>query len=98
MTSNCIAPGAIAGTEGMARLSKASSGADGDGNANVFRGIPAGRMGTPREIADATVFLFSEAGSYVNGSVLVGEFAIIHFLVCLLCCYDFHFISKFFWC
>ena len=65
VTSNCIAPGAIAGTEGMARLSKA------DGNAAP--GIPSGRMGTPREIADATVFLFSEAGSYVNGSILVGE-------------------------
>ena len=33
--------------------------------------IPLGRVGTVRDIADSTVFLFSEAGSYVNGEVLV---------------------------
>jgi peroxisomal 2,4-dienoyl-CoA reductase len=35
------------------------------------RGIPSGRWGTVRDIADATVFLFSDAGNYVNGTTLV---------------------------
>lgn len=36
--------------------------------------IPLGRWGTVREIADATVYLFSEAAGYVTGTTLVGEF------------------------
>jgi peroxisomal 2,4-dienoyl-CoA reductase len=35
------------------------------------KGIPSGRWGAARDIADATVYLFSEAGSYVNGHALV---------------------------
>ncbi len=35
--------------------------------------IPLGRMGRVRDIADATVYLFSDAGSYVNGDVLIGN-------------------------
>ena len=35
------------------------------------RGIPLGRYGLLKEISDATVFLFSEAGNYINGHVLV---------------------------
>ncbi|KAL8311578.1 hypothetical protein RB601_006493 [Gaeumannomyces tritici] len=66
VTSNCIAPGAIEGTEGMQRLSSAAVGAR-----ERSEGIPSGRWGTMRDIADATVFLFSEAGNYVNGHVLV---------------------------
>ncbi|KAL8792483.1 MAG: hypothetical protein Q9195_004939 [Heterodermia aff. obscurata] len=67
MTSNVIAPGPIAGTEGMERLSRKEDAAAGKKN------IPLGRWGTVREIADATVYLFSEAASYVNGTTLVGE-------------------------
>lgn len=35
------------------------------------KAIPVGRWGTIRDIADSTVYLFSDAGNYVNGEVLV---------------------------
>lgn len=63
ITSNVIAPGPIANTEGMARLSRDDKG--------TVKKIPLGRMGEVREIADATVWLFSEAGSFVNGTNVV---------------------------
>lgn len=66
VTSNVIAPGGIEGTEGMARL-----GSDRTEDMNAYtKGIPLGRLGTVKDIADATVYLFSEAGNYVNGQVL----------------------------
>lgn len=67
ITSNIISPGPIAGTEGMERLASD----DIRGKAEALRKEPLGRYGTVKEIADATVYLFSDAGSYVNGHVLV---------------------------
>jgi len=49
----------------MERLSKAS-----DGNKR-HKGIPSGRFGTVKEIADATIYLFSDAANYVNGTTVV---------------------------
>lgn len=66
VTANVIAPGPIANTEGMRRLAK-------PGNAKAIARIPLGRLGNVREIADATVYLLSDAGNYVNGEILVGE-------------------------
>ncbi|CEJ82662.1 Putative Peroxisomal 2,4-dienoyl-CoA reductase SPS19 [[Torrubiella] hemipterigena] len=63
--SNVIAPGPIAETEGMDRL----AGKDVDSTAFTAQ-IPSGRMGTVKDIADATVFLFSEGGSYINGQII----------------------------
>ncbi|KAL5114586.1 peroxisomal 2 4-dienoyl-CoA reductase sps19 [Pleosporales sp. CAS-2024a] len=65
VTSNVIAPGPIADTEGMERLSKKES------RAKSFKAVPIGRYGTVKEIADATIYLFSDAGNFVNGETLV---------------------------
>lgn len=64
VTSNVITPGPIANTEGMARLG-------GPRTAEMGKRVPGGRLGNVRDVSDATVYLFSEAGSYVNGHVLV---------------------------
>ncbi|KAF4627766.1 hypothetical protein G7Y89_g10389 [Cudoniella acicularis] len=67
ITSNIITPGPIAGTEGMARLGDK----DAEASGAAQRKNPLGRYGTVKEIADGTVYLFSDTGSYVNGEVLV---------------------------
>ncbi|TRM56294.1 hypothetical protein BD626DRAFT_560850 [Schizophyllum amplum] len=64
--SNVVAPGPIAGTEGMDRLSAKGP----DRSRHGFELIPAGRMGDMRDIANAAVFLFSGAASFVTGQVL----------------------------
>jgi peroxisomal 2,4-dienoyl-CoA reductase len=66
MTSNVIAPGPIGSTEGMDRLAKSADAG------KVASRVPLGRFGNVKEIADATVYLFSDAGNYVNGDALVG--------------------------
>ncbi len=65
VTSNIIAPGPIGGTEGMDRLSRKED------TESAMKKVPLGRYGTVKEIADATVYLFGDAGNFVNGSVLV---------------------------
>ncbi|EEH17668.2 hypothetical protein PABG_00231 [Paracoccidioides brasiliensis Pb03] len=65
VNSNIIAPGPIADTEGMQRLSRAEDAMESRSS------IPSGRWGTVKEISDATVYLFSDAGNYVNGSTVV---------------------------
>ncbi|KAK5174784.1 peroxisomal 2 4-dienoyl-CoA reductase sps19 [Saxophila tyrrhenica] len=67
ITSNVITPGPISGTEGMERLGRS----DPESVKASKKGIPLGRWGEVKEIADATVFLFSEAASYQNGTVMV---------------------------
>jgi len=66
ITSNVIAPGPISGTEGMERLARSENAK------NAMRSVPLGRYGTVKEIADATIYLFSDAGNFVNGQTLVG--------------------------
>ena len=65
--SNVIAPGPIDGTEGMERLSPTSPGA----MEIIKRAIPLARLGDKRDVANAAVYLFSDAGSFVTGTVLV---------------------------
>lgn len=64
--SNVISPGPIADTEGMDRL----AGKNVNDDKSFVKQIPSGRLGTVRDVADTTVYLFSEAGSYVNGQIL----------------------------
>lgn len=54
-------------TQGLERLLPS------DAKAAYTRSQPLGRFGHVRDIADATVYLFSDAGSYVTGQTLVGE-------------------------
>ncbi|KAL7330364.1 peroxisomal 2 4-dienoyl-CoA reductase sps19 [Mucor circinelloides] len=56
-----IAPGPIASTVGMEKL----------GPAFDLTAVPMQRMGEVQDIAHATVFLFSEAATYISGVVLV---------------------------
>ncbi|CAG8176885.1 unnamed protein product [Penicillium salamii] len=65
ITSNIIAPGPIAQTEGFERLLPS------DALEAYIKGQPLGRLGHVRDIADATVYLFSDTGSYVTGQTLV---------------------------
>jgi peroxisomal 2,4-dienoyl-CoA reductase len=68
ITSNIIAPGPIAETEGVRRLARVEG-----LHENISR-IPSGRFGSVKEIADATIYLFADTGSYVNGATLVGKY------------------------
>ena len=68
LTSNILAPGPIDGTEGLKRLATL------EGYSDSISTIPSGRYGSFKDIADATIYLFSDAGSYVNGATLVGEY------------------------
>ncbi|KAF9472643.1 2,4-dienoyl-CoA reductase [Pholiota conissans] len=68
--SNVIAPGPIAGTEGMDRLSPKTD--------TPRQGYPSGRMGEISDIANATVFLFSDAAAYITGQVLPVDGGAVH--------------------
>ncbi len=60
---NCIAPGFIetgmTDALGQEKIAEAT------------KHIPLGRMGTPRDVANAALFLASEMGSYITGQVIV---------------------------
>jgi 2,4-dienoyl-CoA reductase [(3E)-enoyl-CoA-producing], peroxisomal len=62
---NGIAPGPIEGTEGVRRLTNEQS------REGAIRGNPLGRMGTVEDIANASLYLCSDAASFVNGVTLV---------------------------
>ncbi|ODQ64695.1 NAD(P)-binding protein [Nadsonia fulvescens var. elongata DSM 6958] len=63
--SNVIAPGGIEATEGLSRLLPKEN------IDQARKRVPLGRFGKTRDIADATVWLFSQAASYVSGTVVV---------------------------
>ena len=61
---NAVAPGPI--DTGM--LERIAGGAE--KIAAVAAAIPAGRIGTPEEVADAIVFLASDRSRYISGQIL----------------------------
>lgn len=64
--SNVISPGPISGTEGMDRL-----GPKGPSAPNIFREMPVGRLGDVKDVANMSVFLFSDAASFITGQIFV---------------------------
>lgn len=62
---NAIAPGPIEDTEGMKRLVPEPI------KEKLRQRIPLGRFGFIKDIENASVFLCSEAGNFINGAVLV---------------------------
>jgi 3-oxoacyl-[acyl-carrier protein] reductase len=73
VTVNCVAPGAT-DTERRREVLAGRAARTGrplaDVDAQDNRRVPAGRPGTPDEIAAAVAFLVSADAGYVNGSVL----------------------------
>jgi NAD(P)-dependent dehydrogenase (short-subunit alcohol dehydrogenase family) len=61
---NCITPGPTDDTEGMSRLAPTE-----EARQATIASVPLRRMGTKDEIADVAIFLCSDAGAYVTGSV-----------------------------
>jgi len=66
---SAIAPGAFASD--MNKVAR-------DHADEVGQRIPAGRIGTPEDMAGAAIFLASRAGDYVLGSTLVVDGGVIH--------------------
>ncbi len=62
ITANCVAPGFI-----ETRMTETISA---DRREAVLKAIPAGRFGTPEDVAACTVFLASDEASYVTGQTL----------------------------
>jgi 3-oxoacyl-[acyl-carrier protein] reductase len=62
ITCNAVAPGFIE-TEMTQKMAPAAREA-------LSRQIPAGRLGTPEDVAEAVVFLAAESASYITGHVL----------------------------
>ncbi len=64
--ANGIAPGPIGDTEGVRRLAPGP-----DAEKRVSKAIPMGRFGKIQEIADAALFLVSDASRYTTGQILI---------------------------
>jgi NAD(P)-dependent dehydrogenase (short-subunit alcohol dehydrogenase family) len=66
---NSIVPGAISGTEGIARLAPGATSADSAADP-VVRTVPLRRYGTIEDIAAMALFLASDRAAYVSGAVI----------------------------
>jgi len=70
--SNVIAPGPIQGTEGMDRLTPQAM------KDVITKQVPLQRQGTIDDIANMSVFLFSDAANWVNGQIIAVDGAHLH--------------------
>lgn len=66
---NCVCPGPVGDTP-MARWALGLSGDAAKARRELEARIPMGRMGKPEEIAEAVLFLASDASSYCTGTIL----------------------------
>lgn len=48
--------------------------ARGDAKKSTEAAVPLGRYGSVKEIADATIYIFSDSGNFVNASTVVGTY------------------------
>jgi len=62
---NSVVPGPIAETEGMKRLAPSKAAMDA-----IVGGVPLGRVGQKRDVANLCMYLGSEYASYVTGAVI----------------------------
>jgi len=69
ITANCVAPGSIL-TEGTKTLFYGENSKFREGMSQLIAHIPAGRPGSPAEVAHAVAFLAAEEARYINGAVL----------------------------
>lgn len=65
---NAVVPGPIDGTEGMARLAPTEAMREA-----VTAAVPMRRFGTPRDVADACLWLGSDAAAYVTGTIVFAD-------------------------
>ena len=62
---NSVIPGPIEDTEGMARLAPSE-----EAKRQVARGVPLGRFGSKRDVADLVLFLCSPRAAYISGAII----------------------------
>ncbi len=65
---NGVVPGPIDGTEGMARLAPTEAMREA-----ITRSVPMQRFGTPEDVADACLWLGSDAAAYVTGTIVFAD-------------------------
>lgn len=78
--SNIIAPGPISDTVGMEKL---TANVPGYGQ-KLTRSVPLQRQGRTQDIANAAIFLFSDAAIWITGQVLVVDGGARHTMIDLL--------------
>lgn len=65
---NGVVPGPIDGTEGMARLAPTEA-----MRAAIARSVPLQRFGLPQDVANACLWLGSDAAAYVSGAIVFAD-------------------------